>query len=255
MNTRHIVRRFGHRRSAAGFTMVEVALALGIIGFALVAIIGVLPSGLKVQRENREDTVINQDASYLLEAIRSGSRGVESLIDHVESITVRRGGQVTTYTNNWVNPGQFVPLTNAHQIVALLSTPKIDDPNFPNRAATVTARVRAISGGALEKDPKMRDFSFRYQVTSEVIPFTNIPPQLAFNLPLNENMRSVNLNQNLYEVRLTLRWPLIERGDGWDVGRYRRTLRTLVSGELVPIWTNSTPYLYLFEPYTFLSAH
>ena len=34
-----------------------------------------------------------------------------------------------------------------------------------------------------------------------------------------------------------------------------RTLRTLVSGQLLPIYTNSAPNLYLFEPHTFLSAH
>src|SRR5690348_14533076 len=62
------------RTGEAGFTMVEIALSLGIIAFALVAIIGVMPSGMKVQRENREDTIVNQDASYLLEAIRSGSK-------------------------------------------------------------------------------------------------------------------------------------------------------------------------------------
>ncbi|MBI2947111.1 MAG: type II secretion system protein, partial [Verrucomicrobia bacterium] len=58
----------------AGFTMVEIALSLAIIAFALVAIIGVLPAGVKVQQENREETVINQDGLYLLEAIRTGSK-------------------------------------------------------------------------------------------------------------------------------------------------------------------------------------
>ena len=40
----------------AGFTMVEVAISLAIIGFALVAVIGILPAGLNVQKENREET-------------------------------------------------------------------------------------------------------------------------------------------------------------------------------------------------------
>lgn len=245
-------------RASAGFTMVEIALSLGIIAFALVAIIGVLPSGLKVQRENREDTVVNQDLTYLLEAIRSGARGVEDLTNYVESIVVRRGvsgGQDLIYTNNRANPGPFEPITNAQHIVSLLSTPKIDDPRFPNRTTTVTARVRSISGGALERDPKMRDFAFRYQLTCEVTAFTNVPPQVALNMPLDDALRSVNLNQNLYDVRLTARWPLFDRASGWDTGRYRRTVRTLVSGDLRPVWTNTTPYLYLFDPQTFYSAH
>jgi hypothetical protein len=48
----------------SAFTMVEIAISLAVIGFALVAIIGVLPRGLRVQRENREETIINQDAGH-----------------------------------------------------------------------------------------------------------------------------------------------------------------------------------------------
>ncbi len=59
----------------AAFTMVEIAISLAIIGIALVAIIGVLPLGMNVQKDNREETIINQDATVLLEAIRSGARG------------------------------------------------------------------------------------------------------------------------------------------------------------------------------------
>ena len=107
----------------------------------------------------------------------------------------------------------------------------------------------------MEKSPRMEDFAFRYQVIAEVMPFTNTPPQVAGNLPLGEALKSINLNQNLYEVRVTMRWPMFQRGSSWEVGRYRRTLRTLVSGDLVPVDTNAVPPLYMFEPYTFLSAH
>src|SRR5450755_3558312 len=71
----------------AGFTMVEVAISLAIIGIALVAIIGVLPLGMNVQRDNREATVINQDATVFLEAIRNGSRGLDDLTNYVYAIT------------------------------------------------------------------------------------------------------------------------------------------------------------------------
>jgi hypothetical protein len=221
-----------------------------------VAIIGVLPSGMTVQRENREETIINQDASYLLEAIRSGSRGLDDLTNYVESITVTRGTQKTTYTNNVVNPGGLQPLINGLQIVALLSTPKLERlPNNNYRFNTVTAHVRAMSGGALDKGKGMADFAFRYQLTTEVMPLTNTPPLV--NVSLSDAIRSVNLAQNLYDVRLLLRWPLFQKGNTWDVGRYRRTVRTLVSGELLPILTNSsaTANLYMFQPGTFISYH
>ena len=59
-------------RRCAAFTMVEIAISLGVIAFALVAIIGVLPRGMNVQRDNREETIINQEAAVVAEAIRSG---------------------------------------------------------------------------------------------------------------------------------------------------------------------------------------
>ena len=69
-------RREGRKgNGCAGFTMVEIAIAIAVIGFALVAIIGVLPTGLQVQRDNREETIINQDGTYWLQAIRNGAAG------------------------------------------------------------------------------------------------------------------------------------------------------------------------------------
>ena len=76
---------FRARRSA--FTMVEVAISLAIIGFALLAIVGVLPMGMNVQKENREATVVNQDATVFIEAIRNGARGVDDLTNYVYAIT------------------------------------------------------------------------------------------------------------------------------------------------------------------------
>src|SRR5947208_3846568 len=75
------------RAGQAAFTMVEIALCLGVIAIALVAIIGVLPTGVRVQRDNREDTIINQEGLFLLEAIRSGSRGLDYLTNYFDTIT------------------------------------------------------------------------------------------------------------------------------------------------------------------------
>jgi len=75
------------RRTTAAFTMVEIALCLGVIAIALVAIIGVLPTGVRVQRHNREDTIINAEGMLWLVAIRSGSRGLDYLTNFVDNIT------------------------------------------------------------------------------------------------------------------------------------------------------------------------
>ena len=71
----------------SGFTMVEIAICLAIIGFALVAIIGVLPIGMNTQRDNREETIINQDATVFIEAIRNGAQGLDDLTNYVYAIT------------------------------------------------------------------------------------------------------------------------------------------------------------------------
>ena len=71
----------------AGFTIIEIALCLAIIGFALVAIIGVLPIGLNVQKDNREETIINQDAAVWMDAIRNGAHGYDDLTNYVVAIT------------------------------------------------------------------------------------------------------------------------------------------------------------------------
>ena len=42
------------RLRSAGFTMIEIAVSIAIVGFALVAVIGVLPAGMNTQRDNRE---------------------------------------------------------------------------------------------------------------------------------------------------------------------------------------------------------
>src|SRR5437868_9448323 len=75
------------------FTIIEIALCLAIIGFALVAIIATLPRGLNVQKRNREETIIGQDSEVWMDAIRSGARGYDDLTNYVLFIT----NQWTTY--------------------------------------------------------------------------------------------------------------------------------------------------------------
>ena len=60
--------------------MVEIALAIGILGIALVAIVGVLPVGLNVQKDNREDTLVEQEGDFFMEVlVNSQDFGRESL--------------------------------------------------------------------------------------------------------------------------------------------------------------------------------
>ena len=79
---------------SAGFTLAEVVLALAVVAFGLIAVLGVLPIGLNTTRDNRDETMIVQDAEYWLHAIRGGRLGVESL-NNVEWV------QVSTDNETW----------------------------------------------------------------------------------------------------------------------------------------------------------
>src|SRR5258708_20837052 len=149
-------------RHERAFTMVEIAICLAIIGFALVAIIGILPAGLQVQKENREDTLIGQDGEYFMEAIRSGAMGLDDLVNHVESIAA--AGQINTLNNGF---------NNGHDIIGLLTSPW----NYPSNAVAI---VRPIAGAAAETAAIARELAFKYQLTVQQL--TNSAPELHPNV-------------------------------------------------------------------------
>lgn len=217
--------------------MVEIALCLAIIGFALVAIIGVLPTGLQVQRDNNQDTVINQEGSYFLEAIRSGSQGVDELAQYVDAIR--------SYTNGLSAPAYNFPspkLLNGSMIVGLLSRPN----------STNVAKVRAITGSAADKGRGLTNFTFSYLLTAQVIPLTNAFPPSALSDPYVQAQARI-LSANAYELRLRLQWPLLPDGlnGQWRAGDNSKVFRTLVSGQL----TNANPFAkmqFFFQPSTFV---
>src|SRR5688572_27932052 len=105
------------QRATEAFTLIEIAICLGVIAFALVAIIGILPAGRQVQRDNREDTIINQEGTYILEAIKNGAEGLEEFAKRVDSIVitnVTQGNEVRQHDGSKLEP---------REVIGLLSTP------------------------------------------------------------------------------------------------------------------------------------
>ena len=254
-------------RRVAAFTLVEVALALAIIGFALVAIIGSLPFGLNVQRENREETIIVQDANFFIDAIRNGARGIDDLTNYVDAITNYVTGHTIvngatsvvssvyayTYANGWLNGVQNSEyrIKNGERIVGLLSTPRLilpkNSPPIPSSFTSnyVVAYIRSISGPAIEKSPQtnaiIRDLAFRYKLIPEVNQFNDWNlGWVNFNetgLATNEivirsnSWRMAQSKQaNLNEIRLLFRWPIDAKG---NAGNQRQVFRSMVSGNFV----------------------
>ncbi|NBR85498.1 MAG: hypothetical protein EB082_10485 [Verrucomicrobia bacterium] len=196
------------------FTMVEVALSLAIVAFAMVAIIGVMPVGLNVRKENREDTIISQDATALIEAIRSGGGG--SNLNTIAAALVQMTGPANALTGS--------NYTSA-DVISRLCIPRWDSVNAPS---LVRAYFHAMSGTLGDvSGTNVSPVAFSYVVTSEVTNYTGLPANAALNR---------FLTNNLYEVKLTFQWPVYEPPAGQfptNFGNGKLVMRTLVSGELV----------------------
>lgn len=253
------------RARSTGFTMIEVALCLAIIGFALVSILLVLPLGMNTQRDVRQETIIGQDASVLFEAIRSGARGYDDLTNYVYAITNyltdydNLGHQVgNTYINGYTytvaslngTENDFYRLTNGAHIIGLLSTPEFLAGRQPiadivgtksgYTSNRVVAYVRSISGLAAEKPPQdnaiMRDDTFAYRLHC-----INAPMAADTNLvSFSSTSYPRQLAGNLRELRLTFYWPQLPNG---NLGLYHQTFRASVGGQMTN-YPNTDFYFY-----------
>lgn len=262
------------------FTMVEIALSIAIVAFAMVAIIGVLPSGLQVQRDNREETIVNQDGAYLLEAIRSGGLGLDELTNFVERITITnrsRGWSIGYFGSRLPEDGMRIPLTNGHFIIGMLSVPthQLVQGNYRGEQLVwstneVTALMRSISGSASQRfqSQEFRENAFTYLLTTTITPYVPIVTNNFSSRNLDHVARdplkmAQNVMSNLYDVRLHFRWPvnISEKGEDmrYQVGKREQVFRSLVNGRLTqtngslffpqndPRFTN----LFYFQPSTF----
>jgi len=251
------------KRSQAAFTMIEIAIALAVIAFALVAIIGVLPTGLNVQKDNREETIINQDGPYFLEAIRNGSKGLNNLTNYVERIGLVLSNVVTSAitTNFAVYDDPY--FKNGSNIVGLLSIAKytpVVTGSQTQQVLRVEAHVRALTGSAAEQGLANTNFAFMYLLVSETIPFERIAVDTTNYWGYSSNSfdwitRSNRFEQvkylphNSYENRLTFRWPFLGEG---RTGPGRQLFRSMISGQLARSTGLSYP-LYFFQPQTYAS--
>ena len=193
------------------FTLIEIANCLGIIAFALVAIIGILPAGLQVQRDNREDTIINQEGTYLLEALRSGAEGMEDLSNRVRLIVitnVTRREDVQVIVNDLSSDTDRL---TAREIVGLLTTPS----DLTNEVFEVRAILYAGAGSAATVGT---DLDFQYQAVIRNFRYTNYGPGAH-----------AQLDRYFHDVRVDLRWPVL---GGDKVGIGRQNFRGQFSGVL-----------------------
>ena len=264
-----ILRVQPNRRAA--FTMIEIAMALAIIGFALVAIIGVLPQGVNVQKENRRETIINQDASFYMDALRGGKQRLDDLTNYVTTITNRwvhfstngailnQGNDAYTnistdelplgdsrfkVTNPYYTAITDYRLTNGLRILGIMSTPRyqrFNDGSFVSNNVVVYAR--ALSGAANEKAPQTNDllreiaFSYRFAVqiaqhTSEANNWNNGSFDAQFN-EMGMTVFEKELRKNLHAnlADVRLHFRWPLLPNG-DIGKGEKKFRVLVANSL-----------------------
>jgi hypothetical protein len=224
----------------AAFTMVEIAICIAVVGFALVAILGVLPMGFDVQRRNRENTIINQEGGFWLEALRSGALGLDYLTNHVDFISVPAtpitGPKVFDGTNGF---------RSGREIVGLLTQPAVIDTNRSELIyrRPVIAFVRALTGIASDKTPRS-EFAFTYRLTTEILPYRPVPRfETNWNEPgLGGEMIQFRSNQWLsaramrgttFDLQVVLEWPVYFMNGRAQVGDNRKIFRALVNGVVV----------------------
>jgi type II secretory pathway pseudopilin PulG len=67
----------------SAFSLVEVTLALGVAAFSLIAVLGLLPAGVKTQQNSIQQTTANQIISTVFSSLRADIRlppGLESKV-------------------------------------------------------------------------------------------------------------------------------------------------------------------------------
>ena len=228
--------------------MIELVICLGIIAFALVAIIGVLPVGINVQKDNREETIIVQDGLYWMEAIRSGATGLDNLTNHVDYIRIDETSNRAGYRWKPKVSGageNHLFLAGGAEIIGLLSMPVQADlvgplmvKNWPQVDTQsgeynyIRAKVRAITGSAVDQAEFARDMAFSYRLTSEVRPVRTVEDWMGYDGTVVGNVNRFR-KLNFFEVKLTLEWPVFEFDGKERVGSNKRVFRSMVSGRLV----------------------
>ena len=68
------------RRPPTGFSLVEVVIALGIVSFAVLAIVGMMPMALKSAQESMRETDATLIAQRIFAELKTGSGGNRTVI-------------------------------------------------------------------------------------------------------------------------------------------------------------------------------
>ena len=221
--------RMRHQRCQGGFTVSEVVLAVGVVAFGLVAVLGVLPAGLSVHKDNREETIIRYEARYWINALRAGAQRFDAL-DQVEwaEVVVTNSVPPTIITNVYRahrnrlggdDEGDFPNLIGALNRGGLKQTTWPTDVigwlSIPNNGTvmTKTVLVRPMNSTLFDRiyGRKLLVGSSYTNNSSSTIYHPLPGGDLAFAYLLEVSIEEdLVYPDDLHKVKLTFRWPVLK---------------------------------------------
>src|SRR5207245_4256566 len=91
--------------SAAGFSLVEVTLALGVAAFCLITVFGLIPVALKTQQAAVQQTKANAVISVVADQLRAAVRLPPGLAAKLNS-TDPQQNETKTLNSHWLQASQ-----------------------------------------------------------------------------------------------------------------------------------------------------
>lgn len=95
-----------------GFSLVELTLAIGVAGFCLIALLGLLPAGLKTNQSSFQQTGANNLASQIVSDLRASSRLPPGQVSKQFSLHGHWAAVRTPDTVYFTSTGEYLTNTN-----------------------------------------------------------------------------------------------------------------------------------------------
>lgn len=136
------------RGKRAGFTLIETALAVGIVAFALIPVVGLLPFGLQASRTASDLTITTQIAQRLSGMIQQTD----------EPSAKSQDGSSSLMQNYYYFDGEGQPLGSAQQAngvyaAGIIAGPTSDTLVDPARATSLTIQIVNDSAHVVKGKP------------------------------------------------------------------------------------------------------
>ena len=145
-------------RSTAGFSLIEIVLAIGVAAFCLIAVLGLLPVALKTQQASVQQTTATQILSQVAASLRAAVRyppGQQNKLEDPDKTLKGHWAEVGTpdtlyYTNEGVQTGGVSPGSPPADAVFRLTLtylfPPTDTTSLANITVTWPAQVDPATG-------------------------------------------------------------------------------------------------------------